>query len=106
MVEGYRFSVILPFEHVAADQDISKAAGGFVDTNRPVLFQKRPETSLANKEPCTDDGLLEAAVARVGDGEGPTQQFLYETAPIGLAFLSHECRYLQIIQRLTEIAGS
>ena len=32
-------------------------------------------------------------------------QLIYETAPIGLAFLSPECRYLLINQHLTEICG-
>src|SRR3954464_15549164 len=32
-------------------------------------------------------------------------QLIYDTAPIGLAFLSPDCRYLQINQRLTEICG-
>jgi PAS domain S-box-containing protein len=35
----------------------------------------------------------------------PTLQLIYDTAPIGLAFLSTDCRYLQINQRLTEICG-
>jgi PAS domain S-box-containing protein len=35
----------------------------------------------------------------------PALQLIYDTAPIGLAFLSPECRYLQINQRLTEICG-
>lgn len=35
----------------------------------------------------------------------PTLQLIYETAPIGLAFLSPDCRYLQINQHLTEICG-
>jgi PAS domain S-box-containing protein len=35
----------------------------------------------------------------------PELQCLYETAPIGLAFLSTDCRYLQINRRLTEICG-
>jgi PAS domain S-box-containing protein len=35
----------------------------------------------------------------------PALQLIYETAPIGLAFLSPDCRYLQINQRLTEICG-
>ena len=30
---------------------------------------------------------------------------IYDTAPIGLAFLSTDCRYLNINQRLTEICG-
>ena len=32
-------------------------------------------------------------------------QLLYETAPVGLAFLSTDCHYLMINQRLTEICG-
>jgi PAS domain S-box-containing protein len=35
----------------------------------------------------------------------PALQLIYDTAPIGLAFLSIDCRYLQINQRLTEICG-
>jgi PAS domain S-box-containing protein len=37
--------------------------------------------------------------------EGPALQLIYDTAPIGLACLSLDCRYLQINQRLTEICG-
>jgi hypothetical protein len=35
----------------------------------------------------------------------PALQLIYDTAPIGLAFLSPDCRNLQINQRLTEICG-
>ena len=35
----------------------------------------------------------------------PALHLIYDTAPIGLAFLSPDCRYLQINQRLTEICG-
>ncbi|MFH0297119.1 PAS domain-containing sensor histidine kinase [Bradyrhizobium sp. 31Argb] len=35
----------------------------------------------------------------------PALQLVYDTAPIGLACLSPDCRYLQINQRLTEICG-
>jgi PAS domain S-box-containing protein len=35
----------------------------------------------------------------------PALELIYDTAPIGLAFLSPDCRYLQINQRLTEICG-
>jgi PAS domain S-box-containing protein len=37
--------------------------------------------------------------------ESPELQLIYETAPIGLAFLSTDCRYLMINQHLTEICG-
>jgi PAS domain S-box-containing protein len=35
----------------------------------------------------------------------PALQLIYDTAPIGLACLSPDCRYLQINKRLTEICG-
>jgi PAS domain S-box-containing protein len=35
----------------------------------------------------------------------PALQLIYDTAPIGLAVLSPDCRYLQLNQRLTEICG-
>jgi PAS domain S-box-containing protein len=35
----------------------------------------------------------------------PELQLLYDTAPIGLAFLSRDCRYVQINRHLTEICG-
>lgn len=41
----------------------------------------------------------------VFDARQPTLQLIYDTAPIGLAFLSPDCRYLRINQRLTDICG-
>ena len=35
----------------------------------------------------------------------PELQLIYDTAPIGLAFLSRDCRYLLVNRRLTEICG-
>src|SRR5882672_6725952 len=37
--------------------------------------------------------------------QSPELHLVYDTAPVGLAFLSPDCRYLQINQRLTEICG-
>jgi PAS domain S-box-containing protein len=37
--------------------------------------------------------------------EQPALRLIYDTAPIGLAVLSPDCRYLHINQRLTEICG-
>jgi PAS domain S-box-containing protein len=37
--------------------------------------------------------------------QSPSLQLIYDTAPIGLAFLSPDCHYLQINHRLTEICG-
>src|ERR1700736_4132701 len=42
---------------------------------------------------------------RVPLPQQPALQLIYDTAPIGLAFLSPDCRYLEINQRLTEICG-
>src|SRR4051794_9872717 len=38
-------------------------------------------------------------------GELPESGLIYDTAPIGLAFLSPDCRYLRINRRMTEICG-
>src|SRR5215472_10530751 len=35
----------------------------------------------------------------------PELQLIYDTAPVGLAFLTPDCRYAQINQHLTEICG-
>jgi PAS domain S-box-containing protein len=35
----------------------------------------------------------------------PELQLIYDTAPVGLAFLSPDCRYVQINRRLAEICG-
>jgi hypothetical protein len=45
--------------------------------------------------------------SRIFDGrllQQPALQLVYDTAPIGLAVLSPDCRYLQINQRLTRYA--
>lgn len=59
-----------------------------------------------------DDGPPEAKTYRPASplpglpfAEQPALQLIYDTAPIGLAFLSPDCRYVHINQRLTEICG-
>jgi PAS domain S-box-containing protein len=42
---------------------------------------------------------------RESEARTPELKLLYETAPIGLAFLTPDCRYLQINRHLTEICG-
>ena len=54
------------------------------------LFSERRQHEVA----------LKASEARM-----PELRLLYETAPIGLAFLTPDCRYLQINRHLTEICG-
>jgi PAS domain S-box-containing protein len=46
-----------------------------------------------------------AQIPGVPPSQQPALQLIYDSAPIGLAFLSPDCRYLQINQRLTEICG-
>jgi PAS domain S-box-containing protein len=55
----------------------------------------------------TGDAVVEPSPYLLGDTfvHQPAVQLIYDTAPIGLAFLSLDCRYLQINQRLTEICG-
>ncbi len=42
---------------------------------------------------------------KASEARTPELRLLYETAPIGLAFLTPDCRYLQINRHLTEICG-
>jgi PAS domain S-box-containing protein len=46
-----------------------------------------------------------SAITNVQFPQQPELRQIYDTAPVGLAFLSPDCRYLQINQRLTEICG-
>jgi PAS domain S-box-containing protein len=54
------------------------------------LFAERRQHQVALKE---------------SEARTPELKLLYETAPIGLAFLTPDCRYLQINRHLTEICG-
>src|ERR1700754_2747219 len=49
--------------------------------------------------------MRSSVVQEVQFPKQPALQLIYDTAPIGLAYLSPDCRYLQINQRLTEICG-
>src|SRR5580692_4297487 len=70
---------------------------------RPVPPKGRAERTSAPPWIANASGCL------VDRTQAPTQspelQLIYNTAPIGLAFLSCDCRYLQINRRLTEICG-
>ena len=56
-------------------------------------------------QPSIPTGLPLSFSESVFETRQPTLQLIYDTAPIGLAFLSPDCRYIQINQRLTEICG-
>jgi PAS domain S-box-containing protein len=58
----------------------------------------------------SDDGVIwraarAASAPDFSPAHSPEWQLIYDTAPIGLAVLSPDCRYLQINQRLTDICG-
>src|SRR5882672_6582566 len=53
----------------------------------------------------TSAAVKPSQFSRATFAQQPTLQLIYDTAPIGLAFLSPDCRYLQINQRLTDICG-
>jgi PAS domain S-box-containing protein len=66
----------------------------------------RQETLLSNNpERATAAALQWASFASLAYTKGPSLGLIYDTAPIGLAFLSPDCRYLHINQRLPEICG-
>jgi PAS domain S-box-containing protein len=58
-----------------------------------------------SQNPTSGAAALRAPLFSVPLPQQPSLQLIYDTAPIGLAFLSPDCRYLQINQRLTEICG-
>ena len=59
-------------------------------------MSQKPDRAALVERPYFPDGPF---------AQQPALQLIYDTAPIGLAFLSPDCRYLQINQRLTEICG-
>ncbi len=54
---------------------------------------------------CSVAAMKPSSVFGVSLPQQPALKLIYDTAPIGLAFLSPDCRYLHINQRLTEICG-
>ena len=56
-------------------------------------------------QPAVQTGLPPPFSEFVFEARQPTLQLIYDTAPIGLAFLSPDRRYIQINQRLTELCG-
>ena len=60
---------------------------------------------MTPSQPSVTTGLPPSFSEAAFDPQQPTLQLIYDTAPIGLAFLSPDCRYLQINQRLTDICG-
>jgi len=69
-----------------------------MNSDPPPILSGSPGSERADALPVwqTDEGAY---------GQPPELRLLYNTAPIGLAFLTPDCRYLQINQRLTEICG-
>jgi len=60
---------------------------------------------MTTSEPSVAARLPRPFSGAMCDSRQPTLQLIYDTAPIGLAFLSPDCRYLHINQRLTDICG-
>ncbi|WP_213979320.1 PAS domain-containing protein [Sphingomonas sp. dw_22] len=60
---------------------------------------------MSNNLAHTGDVYRKSVTVALDPPHEPSLQFLYDTAPIGLAYLSLDCRYLRINQHLTEICG-
>jgi PAS domain S-box-containing protein len=65
-------------------------------------METRKEGALVSKSTGSQTAALKSEVLLFPQ---PALKLIYDTAPIGLACLSPDCRYLQINQRLTEICG-
>ena len=68
-------------------------------STRETKSKKRPISRPSGR--ITKKGRRSAQLYR----QPPELQLIYDTAPVGLAFLTPDCRYAQINQRLTEICG-
>src|SRR6516164_7755382 len=66
---------------------------------RETKSKKRPISRPSGR--ITKKGRRSAQLYR----QPPELQLIYDTAPVGLAFLTPDCRYAQINLRLTEICG-
>jgi len=52
-----------------------------------------------------DKQLADPSMEVRSGAQSPELRLLYETAPVGLAFLTPDCRYQLINKRLCEICG-
>src|ERR1700722_11588851 len=88
-------------EAMTSAEGRSVRANSAIEVHSPGLTAVPPDEG-------TDTGALSAAPLPPAEAQiyaqPPELQLLYETAPIGLAFLSPDCRYLQINRHLTEIS--
>src|SRR5215472_9969189 len=66
-------------------------------------FATQPERHRQGADDYESPSALQIGVALYD--QPPELALVYDTAPIGLAFLTPDCRYLKINQRLTEICG-
>src|SRR6202165_4170438 len=64
---------------------------------KPAAVRRRIRKPVASKAPRRKKVLPNERL--------PELDLIYDTAPVGLAFLSPDCRYVHINQRLTEICG-
>lgn len=64
---------------------------------KPAAVRRRFRKPVASKAPRRKKALPNERL--------PELDLIYDTAPVGLAFLSPDCRYVHINQRLTEICG-
>ena len=78
----------------------------FMDYNTTASGMNSTMTSRVESRKETAAGIPGLRVQHPRSSEVlPEPQLIYETAPVGLAFLTADCRYVQVNQRLTEICG-
>jgi PAS domain S-box-containing protein len=74
-------------------------------TSGPELTMQRAMVSGQQRAPDTQALASKSQKQDAFYDQPPELDLIYDTAPIGLAFLTPDCRYLKINQRLTEICG-
>ena len=71
-------------------------------------FATQPDIAQMSRHTRGADGSESPSALQIEGAlydQPPELELMYDTAPIGLAFLTPDCRYLKINQRLTEICG-
>jgi PAS domain S-box-containing protein len=86
--------------HVQSDVVMKLDAGGGASAINE-LQSASPETERIEHESGWEPSRQQMRFYQ----QSPELQKIYDAAPIGLAFLSPDCRYLEINQRMTEICG-
>ncbi len=105
MPEDAQTSLAVPMRRLDGHADPTRRFGATPPSVRPKVARLNDVPDDDRYFSSARGEMRSSAVHGVHQLHQPSLQLIYDTAPIGLAYLSPDCRYLQINQRLTEICG-